>query len=207
MGRHTEFAPRLIRYSGVRAVAGARSGHPNLSHPLFAFCIALAIIMVTIIAPDSSASAASGAFAPIKPADVQHVVASGGATAAVVRDSYGASKPVVRVRTAPAVGKPDPGTAQAIAYDLLMSRGMAESEYGCLVALWNRESGWNVYAQNRSSGAYGIPQALPGSKMASAGADWATNPKTQILWGLSYVSGRYGTPCGAWASFQSKGWY
>jgi hypothetical protein len=75
------------------------------------------------------------------------------------------------------------------------------------VALWNRESGWNVYASNAGSGAYGIPQALPGSKMGSVGADWATNPATQITWGLNYVQGRYGTPCGAWASFQSKGWY
>ncbi len=205
MGRHSEIAPRLIRYSGVRALSGVRAGRPDLSHPVFAFCVALAIVMVTIIAPDSSASAASGAFAPIKPADVQHVVASGTSGAAVVRDSYGASKPVVQA--APAVGKPNPGTAQAIAYDILESRGMGESEYACLVELWNHESGWNVYAENKSSGAYGIPQALPGSKMASAGADWATNPETQILWGLSYIAGRYGTPCGAWASFQSKGWY
>ena len=72
--------------------------------------------------------------------------------------------------------------------------------------LWNRESGWRTTAQN-SSGAYGIPQALPGSKMASAGADWRTNAATQIKWGLGYISGRYGTPCGAWGHSQSTGWY
>ena len=58
-----------------------------------------------------------------------------------------------------------------------------------------------------SSGAYGIPQALPGSKMASAGSDWRTNPKTQIKWGLGYISGRYGDPCGAWSHFLRKNWY
>jgi hypothetical protein len=75
------------------------------------------------------------------------------------------------------------------------------------VALWNKESHWNVYAHNVRSGAYGIPQALPGDKMATAGADWATNPATQITWGLGYIGGRYGTPCGAWGHSQAKGWY
>jgi hypothetical protein len=73
--------------------------------------------------------------------------------------------------------------------------------------LWNKESGWRVNAYNSGSGAYGIPQALPGSKMASAGADWQTNAATQIKWGLGYIKGRYGTPCGAWGHSQSVGWY
>jgi hypothetical protein len=70
-----------------------------------------------------------------------------------------------------------------------------------------RESGWRVDANNASSSAYGIPQALPGSKMSSAGADWATNPATQIRWGLGYIEDRYGSPCGAWGHSQSYGWY
>ena len=90
---------------------------------------------------------------------------------------------------------------------MLAAMGMGDDQYSCLVALWNRESGWNVYANNSSSGAYGIPQALPGSKMASAGADWATNPATQISWGLSYITSRYGNPCGAWAHSETVGWY
>ena len=101
---------------------------------------------------------------------------------------------------------PSPGTAQSIAYDMVKARGWSDSEFSCLVALWKRESGWRVNAYN-SSGAYGIPQALPGSKMASAGADWATNPATQIRWGLGYVSARYGTPCGAWGHSNATGWY
>ncbi len=102
----------------------------------------------------------------------------------------------------------DPGGAQAIARDLMAAQyGWGDDQFGCLVALWAKESGWNANAYNASSGAAGIPQALPGSKMASAGADWATNPATQITWGLGYISGRYGTPCGAWDTSQSQGWY
>jgi hypothetical protein len=81
------------------------------------------------------------------------------------------------------------------------------TQYACLYKLWKRESGWRWNALNRSSGAYGIPQALPGSKMASAGADWKTNPITQVKWGLRYIKSRYGTPCGAWAHFVSHHWY
>lgn len=102
---------------------------------------------------------------------------------------------------------PDPGSAQAIAYEMVLARGWGDGEFSCLVALWNKESGWRVNAYNASSGAYGIPQALPGSKMGSAGADWETNPATQISWGLGYIGGRYGTPCGAWGHSQSVGWY
>jgi hypothetical protein len=108
---------------------------------------------------------------------------------------------------APAVGRPDPGTAQAFALDQVIAKGWDQSEYSCLVALWQKESGWNHFALNRSSGAYGIPQSLPGEKMASAGADWATNPETQIRWGLGYIEGRYGQPCAAWAHSQQKNWY
>ena len=78
--------------------------------------------------------------------------------------------------------------------------------FGCLVDIWNRESGWRYDAEN-PSGAYGIPQALPGSKMASAGADWQTNPATQIRWGLGYIKQLYGNPCNAWAFDDRNGYY
>ncbi len=97
--------------------------------------------------------------------------------------------------------------AQATARGMVAARGWGDDQFSCLVSLWNKESGWNYLAYNKSSGATGIPQALPGSKMASAGADWQTNPATQISWGLGYISGRYGTPCGAWSHSQSVGWY
>ena len=77
----------------------------------------------------------------------------------------------------------------------------------CLIRLWNQESGWRTDAYNTSSGAYGIPQALPASKLASAGSDWMTNYRTQINWGLGYISGRYGSPCGAWTHEIGYNWY
>ncbi|MGI5204114.1 lytic transglycosylase domain-containing protein [Spirillospora sp. CA-108201] len=105
-------------------------------------------------------------------------------------------------------GDPVPaGEAQTIAKRLLPSyRFSGTGQFGCLVNLWNKESHWNAHAAN-PSGAYGIPQALPGSKMASAGPDWQNNATTQIKWGLGYIKNRYGTPCGAWSHSQSVGWY
>lgn len=111
----------------------------------------------------------------------------------------------------PALATAAPGTtaaqAQAIAQSMMASYGWGSDQFSCLVSLWNRESGWNYQAYNASSGAYGIPQALPGSKMSTAGADWQTNAATQIRWGLGYISGRYGSPCGAWSHSESVGWY
>jgi hypothetical protein len=96
---------------------------------------------------------------------------------------------------------------RVIARALLSEFGFGADEFGCLDPLWSGESGWRVSADNPSSSAYGIPQALPGSKMSSAGADWATNPVTQIRWGLGYIRDRYGSPCGAWSYKQGHGYY
>jgi len=96
---------------------------------------------------------------------------------------------------------------QAYARQRVYDYGWSDADFNALVNLWNRESGWNVTNKNRSSGAYGIPQALPASKMSSAGSDYLTNYKTQINWGLSYIKSRYGSPSNAWSSFRAKGWY
>lgn len=104
-------------------------------------------------------------------------------------------------------GSSDVKRAQEFARAELLARQWDESEFTCLVDLWDRESRWNHRAENPSSGAYGIPQALPGNKMRSAGKDWRTNAETQILWGLSYISDRYRTPCAAWAHSEEVGWY
>ena len=98
------------------------------------------------------------------------------------------------------------GSPRAIAARMVSDRGWGSDQYSCLVSLWNRESGWSVHARN-GSGAYGIPQALPGSKMSSAGPNWQDNAATQIRWGLGYIASRYGSPCGAWGHSQSNGWY
>lgn len=101
----------------------------------------------------------------------------------------------------------DPAAAKAYARGAVARYGWGAGEYDCLVRLWTRESSWRADAYNASSGAYGIPQSLPGSKMAAAGADWRTNAATQIEWGLSYISDRYGAPCGAWAHSERFNWY
>lgn len=99
------------------------------------------------------------------------------------------------------------GQTQKIAHEMVMKRGWDEGQFSCLVKLWNKESNWNHRAENPSSGAYGIPQSLPGNKMASAGSDWRSNPATQIKWGLGYIKDRYGSPCAAWAHSGQVGWY
>ena len=97
---------------------------------------------------------------------------------------------------------------QEYAHNLVINEyGWTEEDFTCLVNLWNRESGWNPNAHNSSSGAHGIPQSLPASKMASEGDDYYTNGETQIRWGLKYIAGRYGSPSNAWAHFQNKNWY
>ncbi|MEH1167634.1 lytic transglycosylase domain-containing protein [Micromonospora sp. CPCC 205539] len=90
---------------------------------------------------------------------------------------------------------------------LMLEKGFGIAEFPCLEKLWTKESGWNHKANNSSSGAYGIPQALPGSKMGSVASDWRTSPATQIKWGLGYIKGKYDTPCGAWRYFQNNGHY
>ncbi|SDR29079.1 transglycosylase SLT domain-containing protein [Thermostaphylospora chromogena] len=93
-----------------------------------------------------------------------------------------------------------------VAFQLVTERAWSVRQFRCLDRLWTRESGWNHQAAG-PSGAYGIPQAMPGHKMASAGADWRSNPVTQIRWGLDYIESRYGSPCQAWNHFRSHRWY
>lgn len=194
---------------------------PRWALGMFAYLASMGLVAALLVEPSGFSAATtvpdetlrSQALADSQSIDVDET--AGISLAAIARDGFEVVKPkpkpvvaaVAGGRAAPAAGTPDPGTAKAIAYDMVMARGWGQGEYDCLVALWNKESHWNVYAHNKRSGAYGIPQALPGSKMASAGADWATNPATQITWGLGYIGGRYGTPCGAWGHSQAKGWY
>lgn len=108
---------------------------------------------------------------------------------------------------APAPATVRPGTNRALGYRLMTEFGWPADQWPALDALWYRESGWNHFAENRSSGAYGIPQSLPASKMAAVGPDWRTNPETQIRWGLAYIGARYGSPAAAWAHSEKFGWY
>lgn len=142
---------------------------------------------------EAEAAAAAAEAAAAEEAAQKSTTTSGSGGAAVPAPAY-------------AAGGTSAADAQAIARSMIAGYGWGDDQFSCLVSLWNRESGWNVFAGN-ASGAYGIPQALPGSKMASAGADWQSNPATQISWGLGYISGRYGNPCGAWSHSEAIGWY
>jgi Protein kinase domain len=123
------------------------------------------------------------------------------------RGAAGSPPRVQGTAAAASVPSPDPGAARKIAYQMMPSLGFNQTtQYSCLVALWAKLSGWDVYAGNESGG-YGIPQATPGDIMASAGADWRTDAATQIKWGLGYIKETYDTPCGAWQYLQSHGSY
>ncbi|MFB2555017.1 lytic transglycosylase domain-containing protein [Herbiconiux liangxiaofengii] len=190
-----------------------------------------ACAFVTVVAPNVGASSVPPSFAGTfdqGSVGVQNLEVNAAAAASVTRDGYSvkeAPKPVVVLVPAavttekesssssdsgcpdPDAAVADPATAQAVALDLAAARGWTGAQYDALIALWSRESGWRVNALNASSCAYGIPQALPGSKMASAGADWLTNPATQITWGLNYIQGRYGDPIAALAHSDANHWY
>ncbi|MFZ6990824.1 coiled-coil domain-containing protein [Curtobacterium sp. RRHDQ66] len=125
-------------------------------------------------------------------AAAQAAAAQAAAEAAASTPSSGTSYPSTAGVTV------DPAAAKAYARSVLGNYGWGDDQYGCLVSLWTQESGWRANALNSSSGAYGIPQALPASKLGAAGADWRTNQNTQINWGLAYIKSSYGTPCGAW---------
>ena len=116
----------------------------------------------------------------------------------------GATKVKMFVQNAPV---PDPGSAKDFALQQVKEKGWDYTQFSCLVKLWERESNWRWNALNKSSGAYGIPQSLPANKMASAGADWQTNPETQIRWGIRYIDGRYKSPCAALAHSDEHNWY
>jgi len=200
----------------LKSAGGDLSGRhvrSSWSLPIFAVAVTTALLLTNTVSPQSSASASAiEAPGPTVTVPAQELTVAGEYDHAASRDAFSTSEVYVAPPTpvapvAPAAGVPDPGTAQAVAWEMLQGMGWGQDQFDCLVALWNRESGWNVYAHNAGSGAYGIPQALPGEKMASAGADWATNPATQISWGLSYIAGRYATPCGAWEHSETVGWY
>lgn len=191
-------------------------GFKQAATVVFAFAASVSFLLVNVVDPFSGATASpdfAAEGARFGGADVQAFDVEGEYTIDVSKEAYVVEKkPEVKLAPAssgwaPPAVTPDPGSAQAYAAGAVAARGWSSGEFDCLVALWSKESGWRVNAYNASSGAYGIPQALPGSKMATAGADWETNAATQIEWGLGYIQGRYDTPCGAWAHSQDVGWY
>ena len=149
-------------------------------------------------AREAAAKAAQQKTAP-RPAAVQAAARLTAAQRAAAQQA--ASRQAVT--TVPTV----PSSPRNIAVAMLATFGWSSNQFSCLQPLWAAESGWRVNASNPNTGAYGIPQALPGSKMASAGADWQSDAATQIRWGLGYIKGSYGSPCAAWGHQRSTGWY
>jgi hypothetical protein len=187
------FAPRSGAFSAVQAIEIVPGSHTMA---------ALEAERTQLIAMTAAARTLTVVAKP-KLASPAEVAAANPGTGTGTGTGAGSGGGVVYVTSTP----PNPNTAQSIAYNLLASFGFTPSTYfGCLQDIWNRESGWRYDAEN-ASGAYGIPQALPGSKMASAGADWQTNPATQISWGLGYIKAIYGNPCSAWAFEEANGYY
>jgi len=153
----------------------------------------------------AAAAKAAEAKAAAKTAAERHAAAVKAAAAAAAAANRQAAQPA-QTTTTQSTATPS-GSPEQIAQQMLGQFGWSASQFSCLQPLWYHESGWNVTAENPGSGAYGIPQALPGSQMASAGPDWQTNAATQIKWGLTYIQSRYGSPCGAWAHEQADNWY
>jgi hypothetical protein len=155
------------------------------------------------------AAAAASAVAATMPAGTIGATATAVATATAATAATAVKSPAPSAApqpTATATAAARSGSPEQIAEEMLGSFGWASSQFSCLEPLWARESGWSVTAEN-PSGAYGIPQALPGAKMASAGPDWQTSAATQIKWGLGYIKDTYGSPCAAWAHEEATGWY
>ncbi len=193
------FAPGTSAFSAVQAIEAVPGSHTMAAlederEQLIAMTAAARTL--TVVAKPKLTSPTQ-----VAAADVAAGTSTGTSTTGTGAGASGGG--VVYVTSTP----PDPGTAQATAYNMMASFGFSPQTYfGCLVDIWNRESGW-VYDAENASGAYGIPQSLPGSKMASAGADWQTDPATQIRWGLGYIKTTYGNPCSAWAFEEANGYY
>jgi hypothetical protein len=213
MGRHEAYRPTLtsrlaspfkivFRYTGISAIASRLPVRRT-----WGFALTAALALVTSVDPYFGTQTSYAA-------DIDYVNYFDEAekdqpvTISLTRGGFevvsGAAAKKVFVELAEV---PSANTVQAIAYGKLKSYNWGIEQYSCLVKLWNRESNWRVNAFNKSSGAFGIPQALPGKKMAVAGADWMTNPETQINWGLGYIEGRYGTPCTALSHSDRLNWY
>lgn len=165
--------------------------------------------------PDRSATPTTSASPPTGGRTTTPRGGTGGARfevpdAVILEQLRRAAERIARDYTAPPTPAPadvDPGSNRGLGYRLMLQFGFPEAQWRYLDALWQRESGWDHLAENPSSGAYGIPQSLPATKMAVVGPDWRTDPETQIRWGLAYIAARYGTPERAWAHSERTGWY
>ncbi len=193
----------------IRSTGGARAAGPPRSGEQLQVSKTAVAVRVHLIAVVQAKRAAAARKAAARKAAADRAAAHHAAVLAAQQPAQQVQPPPKTPPAPPAPPAPPvqtSGSAQQIAMSMLGSYGWPSSQFSCLGPLWARESGWSVTAAN-PDGAYGIPQALPGSKMASAGPDWQTNAATQIRWGLGYIKSLYGSPCGAWSHEEATGWY
>lgn len=212
MGRHEavrkSFGSRIaVPLNSALKNTGLRALFNKISHRRsWGLGLSAALVLVTVVDPYSGTLASYAAT----PEYVNYFEenAEPAVTVELTRGGYqvltGSDASKVFVELANVPGR---DSVKAIAYKKMQGFGWGRDQYSCLVKLWERESNWRLNAYNKSSGAYGIPQALPGNKMATAGPDWLTNPETQINWGLNYIQGRYGSPCSALSHSDRLNWY
>lgn len=189
---------------------GSKQRAKSRSLPTLGFFFAASLVMVSAVDPYSGTMASADTIQVFEIEEEQNQQLT-----FIAIDGEGYARGSFEILSGEGVAKlfvdgapfPVPGTAKGIALDQVEAKGWDYNQYSCLVKLWERESNWRWNALNRSSGAYGIPQSLPGNKMASAGPDWRTNPATQIKWGIGYIANRYSTPCGALAHSNEHNWY
>jgi hypothetical protein len=176
---------------------------------------------LVLIATASAVLTCTGASFAGQPPDSRPPQSSGPSSYAAATEPVGAARvlPAVRAEVAPPPWLRRPPahsghphihrftTPREIGRHLAAERGWVGEQWTCLDELWTRESNWHVHSENASSGAYGIPQSLPAHKMAVAGSNWRDDAVTQIRWGLSYISAKYGAPCNAWDHSQQEGYY
>jgi hypothetical protein len=198
LARHSLTRPRLPRITKAKSL------------PVLGFIFAVSLTLVYIVDPYSGNLASASTIQVYDPQEKQSqtFALDEELTVSFERGGYrmisGSAAKSYFVLAAP---MPPVGSVQAYAFEYIAKRDWGMDQFSCLVNLWNRESNWRHLAKNPSSGAYGIPQSLPGSKMATEGPDWMTNPETQIRWGVKYIAARYKLPCNAWAHSEEHNWY
>lgn len=221
MGRHEAYKPTLSRRALNKiddSLVGTPFKRPRLPRikkhalrPAWGFLFATGFVLVSIVDPYSGTMASANTIQVYDIDSATSEQAYGYSSTQVISFARGGFNVVTGNDAAAmfveAASAPASGSAQSYALSMLTSMNFGEDQYSCLVKLWDRESNWRYTARNSSSGAYGIPQALPASKMATEGPDYMTNPETQVRWGVKYIKGRYGSPCGALAHSDKLGWY
>ena len=205
-------AAAILAVAGVSAAASSHAAAPAHGPTFTASSIAMAqAAQLSRVRKDTNTALAvrDGEVAAEEKAAAQAAVlvqAHGKAVTALTQGRAAAAANVSRAEVRQGLLGRAQSDPRAVAAMLAGDRGWEGAQFACLDSLWTKESGWQWNAHN-GSGAYGIPQSLPGDKMASAGSDWTTNPITQITWGLQYIASSYGTPCSAWAHSEAVNWY